>query len=477
MTFGDFLTKIELTKEQYMKYIGISQNGKVLILKRSVAERFVNNYNEEMILAWNANMDIQLALDPYAIITYIVSYVSKDESGMTKFLTEILKKFGNEDKNELLKQLKLAYLTHREMGLSEAVYKAIAGFKLKDSNIACIFVNSGFPENRSVFFRKVSDEKDTDQAFQVNDQNNDDSDAEEVVESDVKPISIEGKTGKYQQTISVHDRYASRPEELDEMCLAQFATSYTQTSRLPKKIEWTDGGTSIEITTQKILNTNKKLPKYIHLNHNFGFMRLRTFPAVLRIHSSKRKEGHEQHYSELLLFCPWRDEIKDFSRGNADECVQKYMNKKADIDKIRSIFFPGEETITLLESGEYQDLDRPSHIYDLLDAQREQENDDDQAEGMVEDPAFESHRYLGNLRDAAENGLDVPKEEAKFKEIVVPSDEEFSFITQRLHSEQLTIVEKVVNYAKDVVKARNNFKVKLDAPRLIVHGGAGMLVD
>ena len=62
-----------------------------MILKRDVKERNVNNYNPEMINAWNANMDIQLALDPFAVITYIINYTTKDESGMTKFLTEALK--------------------------------------------------------------------------------------------------------------------------------------------------------------------------------------------------------------------------------------------------------------------------------------------------------------------------------------------------------------------------------------------------
>ena len=41
-------------------------------------------------------------------------------------------------------------------------------------------------------------------------------------------------------------------------------------------------------------------------------MRLRTYPIVLRVHSSKRKEGHEKHYVDLMLFSHWRDEIKEF---------------------------------------------------------------------------------------------------------------------------------------------------------------------
>ena len=43
-------------------------------------------------MAWNANMDIQMAIDPYAGITYIINYMNKDETGLTKFMKDALKK-------------------------------------------------------------------------------------------------------------------------------------------------------------------------------------------------------------------------------------------------------------------------------------------------------------------------------------------------------------------------------------------------
>ena len=57
-------------------------------MKRNVKDRFINNFNPEMLDAWNANHDIQLALDPYAVISYIVNYMNKDETQMTKNLKE-----------------------------------------------------------------------------------------------------------------------------------------------------------------------------------------------------------------------------------------------------------------------------------------------------------------------------------------------------------------------------------------------------
>ena len=75
-----------------MELLKISERGKVHIIKRENREIYITNYNPEMLTAWDANM--------------------------------------------------------------EAVYKIIPSFTLKDSNITCVFVATGFPKNRSKFFYK-----------------------------------------------------------------------------------------------------------------------------------------------------------------------------------------------------------------------------------------------------------------------------------------------------------------------------------
>ena len=135
MTFEEFLEEIDTTYEEYMKCIRISDKGKVLVLKRKIKERLINNYNQEMLVCWNANMDLQIALDPYAVISYIANYMMKDENSTTPFLKEALNSTAKLDVRERLKALKTAYLTHRQVGASEAVYKSISGMRLKDSNV------------------------------------------------------------------------------------------------------------------------------------------------------------------------------------------------------------------------------------------------------------------------------------------------------------------------------------------------------
>ena len=431
-----------------------------MLLKRDPNACYINNYNKEMILCWNANMDIQLAFDPFAVVTYIVSYVNKDESGTTKFLKEALEANADKSTSEKLKALKMAYITSRQIGWSEAVYKAIPSMKLKDSNIACIFVANGFPENRSVFYRKVKDKKADVEADVIAE----DQDESENGES----VTIEGRPGEFVLSTSVHDRYPLRPKKLERICLGQFAISYVFAKRISKKADFDQDGSSCEISEQKIFNEEVFLPKYISLNEEKSdHMRLRQFPAVMRTHNPKKKASeHERCYAELLLFTHWRNEVEELKRWNTDECILEHEKRRPEIIHNKAAIYPGEATIDLLESDDI-DQKRPVHIYDMLDSQRQQENDDDNEIGAVDDPAYVT---FGNTEHFEK---EVSNDDFKYKILKVPNDENLRYISQRLAPEQMNILREVVTYCKDVVKAQNNLTNQPKPLKLIVHGGAG----
>ena len=60
--------------------------GTRVILQRDVCEIFVNNYNPHWMEAWNGNMDLQICLDYFSIITYMTDYVTKPETKTTEAL-------------------------------------------------------------------------------------------------------------------------------------------------------------------------------------------------------------------------------------------------------------------------------------------------------------------------------------------------------------------------------------------------------
>ena len=174
MSYEKFYEAVGATKKEYDNAISTTKKGKVIVLERTVGDIWINNYNPLWLKCWNANLDIQYAIDEYAIITYVVSYVGKDESGMTQFLKDVLHKTKGMERKEQLRALKMAWLTHRQIGASETVYRILPGLHLKDSNIACIFVSSGFPENRAALFIKVIEgEKDKEYGDEFEDESDD----------------------------------------------------------------------------------------------------------------------------------------------------------------------------------------------------------------------------------------------------------------------------------------------------------------
>ena len=79
---------------------------------------FQLTYNPEWISTWNGNLDFQLCLDYFAVITYISDYYCKDDSGTMKMLQEALKQSMNEDLHSRLRKMVSVFITHRQMGES-----------------------------------------------------------------------------------------------------------------------------------------------------------------------------------------------------------------------------------------------------------------------------------------------------------------------------------------------------------------------
>lgn len=79
MSFDEFLTMINLTKEDYILAIRSSLKSPKVFLRRSIAEIRINPYNQILLRSWEANIDVQFILDAYACAAYIVSYISKSQ--------------------------------------------------------------------------------------------------------------------------------------------------------------------------------------------------------------------------------------------------------------------------------------------------------------------------------------------------------------------------------------------------------------
>ena len=193
------LKEVNIESNAYHKALSISERGTMVILERKPSEMWVNNYNPLFMKVWQANMDIQFCMDSYAIITYITDYLTKGDAGLTQELRKALKETKNCNNFDQLNHLKMTYFKNKQVSVAEAAYRLIRGLDLKKSNITCTYLATGYPRNRSSFFRPaISTEKpdDTENAFEEN--------PNEDELNDAAPISLEGRQGKFKEVETVH---------------------------------------------------------------------------------------------------------------------------------------------------------------------------------------------------------------------------------------------------------------------------------
>ena len=301
LTIDEILTRAKVKKNDYYEALSFSKTGITVILKRRPNEIYINNYNPEWLKAWDGNMDIQPCMDLFAIVTYITDYYTKGETSMMKAITAATKacKARGDDMKTTLYQLTETFLRCREMGEMEAWYRIMPGLHLSESNVKTIFVGTGFPENRSRLVMPVK-EKGSERESE---------DGEDEARGGT--VEIEGSDKKYRKVHEIHDKYAMRPKALDKICLVQFAISYDMMTSKEGSAKTFINGCSEEtsdLEEMKIvavdIGDEKPLPKFIKLDNNLGYMKLRQQRSVLRRHKKKDNDAHEYYYSQLQLFKP-----------------------------------------------------------------------------------------------------------------------------------------------------------------------------
>ena len=145
-----------------------------------------------------------------------------------------------------------------------------------------------------------------------NEDKGEDEDKEEFNQQEDEPFRISGRQGLFTKTISMHQKYASRPIGVENLTLSQFATSYTKCQKLPERYVF-HGNVTKELGNIVDHLTDNRLPLYIKLSTG-EIYRLRKFSTVLRMHSSSKKDGDEELYAEMQLFSPWRPRDLEFWR-------------------------------------------------------------------------------------------------------------------------------------------------------------------
>ena len=450
-----FLKELDIDIEAYEKALTFSERGKVVVLKRTLKERNVNNYNMEFMLAWRANLDIQFCYDGFAIVTYLTDYITKTDAGVTKALQKSVNESKDCNDFDRLNNMKRAYFTQRQVSASEAVYRLIDGLHLTASSVKSKFVATGFPENRSGFYKKVTGGDVDEDEDNENEDDDDEMEWDVNFEDNCRTINIPGREGNFKKVSEIHVKYANRPDHLEKMCLAQFATTYNYSTK-PANVIFSEG-VSGEKGCLSFYGTKEKVPKYIRLKKN-GYMQARNSPFIMRIHSSKKKKADEGKYSELLLYFPWRSEAKlregfnDTFNVNYDIIMknkqQIYPNSNM-IDEMRDILENNDDT-------------RPKHLCEMIDPAGEQENLDDME---IQEPLDTSE-----FPQEESAPINVKSVGLLFKKIEVQEHDVLLNMARSLSFEQRIAFDLIVQFCKSISRLKKGAKIRINAPNIIVTG-------
>lgn len=398
LTTREILELEGIEEEKYLECLKkSSHHGTSVILRRDPKDVNTNNYNSNITAVWRANTDIQLCGDAYACIMYILSYVMKAEKGMSNILKTAAKEFKDKGVEEQMKKVVSAFANKRELGIHEAIYRVTSQWLFKKTRLV-IFVNNSPKDERARMPKPF--------------------DALQQMEDDDEDIFM----------TSLHDRYEARPDSLEALCLAEFATKYVTAY---------DGGRAV-----------------IQLKNGLGCIKKRTKDAVMRCHKFSTDDDN-YYFSRLVLFLPYRTE--DELLGEFDSYEQHYFEIKDAIDEKAGTFNMDEGHI---EAAMEDFMKDPPQISDWLAAgvpENKEEN-----EGFEE--CLDDGQDGKNPGDEAENDRRVSPLALQYKVEALKetvSNIEYREMMRQLNAEQMHIVMFNRKWAKEsIVRIRKGLKVK-----------------
>ena len=124
-----------------------------MFLDRKPNEMRINLFNGKILLAWKANLDIQIVLEPYGCASYIVGYISKSQRGMSAQLDAAAKEARkvNLDLKKQVRHIGNVFSNCVEVSYQEAVYLDLK-IPLTKCTRDIVFINTrGDPEVIGLF--------------------------------------------------------------------------------------------------------------------------------------------------------------------------------------------------------------------------------------------------------------------------------------------------------------------------------------
>ncbi|KAL7296884.1 hypothetical protein TKK_0010274 [Trichogramma kaykai] len=272
MNYDDILHNLEITENEYIQAIRSTLKNKKLFYKRTSLEVAINPYNPTILKLLESNMDLQGILDAYAAAFYMVNYVTKIDSGLSKLLKEASEDIvdGNTNIQQRFSKIANIFINGSVMSTQEAAYHTLS-LPLCYSSRSSIYINTAPKNDRT---RILKNKKDL-QKLPPNSKN--------IYKS------------------NIFEKYEKRKNCLEDMCLSDFACKFSDINKLIKKDEDTFDDNDNLISRHK--------------------------DKILRCHNYKLDIDPTNYYREnLLLFFPFRNENVEIENQNYKQLFTKNIN-------------------------------------------------------------------------------------------------------------------------------------------------------
>ena len=249
---------------------------------------------------------------------------------------------------------------------------------------------------------------------------------------------------------SILDKYENRPNQLEGMCLADFATNYVN-----KKADLQVEPEDIKSYTEPVSGIDELEPStnIIVLKKDLGEMKKRSRPCVMRFHKVSKMKSSEEFYLRVLqLYMPWRNE------SELKEDNQTYEDKYNEVEnEISCNIVKHEPNLDI----DYEEL----HNYDILESDEEEDNNDF---SMI------NPDLLDFDIDADSNPTpNVPIAPTTIDNILLPNDQYYEKCSQ-LNEGQQSLFNFIMKYAVKCRFAERNNELPPDPFYIFLSGGAGV---
>ena len=425
VTFSDLLQDLKITYETYVLAVRSQLSSPKVFIKRTVSECRINNYNTTLMKTWQANMDIQFVLDPYACVSYIVSYISKGQRGLSNLLHEACsqaRKCGS-DIRQQVRRIGNQFLSNVEIGAQEAVYLVLQ-MPLRRATREVIFLDTQKPEKRTTLIKSFSDLKDLPS-------NSTDTETDSCIK-----------------------RYKRRPKHMESLCYAEFASWFELCPSSRKKSTHSDVSmpelpeSEYELDDVDNIDFDRRESNSKTIIFACGTrMRKRTKQKVIYSHVTAINCNREEHFREkLMLYYNWRNEERDLLEGS--ESFESSYNAKYDVvlgnqNKFESCCF------------ENTSIDNATEVDDFLDSicvnpsvQHDDLIDSEEIGLMQEQMYFDPNNSQGYEYDV---GHDIGIQRTDVQEILpnkeIPNEQYLSLV-RNLNNEQKDIFYHILHLVK-----------------------------